>query len=145
MAVWWIFFMSFLTSFLGILRLFSVIIDCLWMAPRTPDVIVMSGLTFHPLVRSVWMRGLYLLVFVCMALLGNLSWQYVNSMSCIVFCDVGVMGGLSSTGAPMIHRMSGLSRVVHVQGVTGHAHWSSQSGVVLSWGRKCLFPAFTSV
>ena len=59
-------FMSILISlwvFLGILRFSSSLIGCSWIAPLTPDVIVMRGLTFHPDALIAWMSGLYFALF----------------------------------------------------------------------------------
>ena len=49
MAFWCIFFMRVLMWFLGMFRLVSCSIECSWIAPLTPAVIVMRGLVFHPL------------------------------------------------------------------------------------------------
>ena len=42
--------------------------------------------------------------------------------------------GCLSIGAPKTHRILGLSRVVHVHVAVGHAHCSSHSRIVMSWG-----------
>ena len=63
------------------------------------------------------MSRLYLLDFSLIAWVGNLSWQYVNSMNCMVFDGVEFSGGRLSLGAPIIHRMSGLRQAMHVHGV----------------------------
>lgn len=92
----WLFscFLWFKTNMWGILRRFGVYvslkniyfgnilsfssdsIDCLWMAPHTLVVILIRGLTF---LRS-WELNFSLIAF-----LGNLSWHYVNSVSCMFF------------------------------------------------------------
>lgn len=59
----------------GIFRCLSALIECLCMAPRTPTMMVMIGLTFHPLSLSVCIRGLYLLDFLWMAVPRNMSQQ----------------------------------------------------------------------
>jgi hypothetical protein len=46
----------------GILRVSYIFIECLWVAPHTLGVMVMSGLTFRPVALSVWINGLHLLV-----------------------------------------------------------------------------------
>ena len=69
---------------LGILTLVSLSMDCSCMALRTPAVIVIRGFVFHPWFCMLLSNGSYL---VC-ASSGNMSWQYVNSMNCIVCeCD----------------------------------------------------------
>ena len=73
MEVWCICFMSFFISVGGILRGFSALIDCSWMAPLTPAVMVMRGLTVHPADLSVCIKGLYLSFFSLMEVVGNLS------------------------------------------------------------------------
>ena len=80
------------TSFqlVGIYRVFSnASMGCLWMEPRTLVVMAIRGLAFHPAILRVWMRGLYLLEFSVMTLLGNLLGQYVNSMNYMVFDGYG--------------------------------------------------------
>ena len=66
-------FMSVLISPLRILSFYSSLIGHSWIAPPTPAVIVMRGLTCHPTVLSVWMSGLYFSVFSLCAVFGNLS------------------------------------------------------------------------
>ena len=61
--------------FLGIFRLVSCSIECSCIAPRTPTVMVMRGLVFHPLARSVVIGGSYLVCLCVRACSGNLSWQ----------------------------------------------------------------------
>lgn len=53
----------------------ALVMIVLCMVPRTPAVMVMTGLTFHLAVLSVWMRGLCLLEVSLMAMLGNLLQQ----------------------------------------------------------------------
>ena len=48
MAFWCIFFMSDLILDFGSLSLSGCSLECSWMAPRTPALIVMRGLVFHP-------------------------------------------------------------------------------------------------
>ena len=73
MAIWCICFISVLIYLLGILRFSSSLIGCSWIAPLTPAVIMTNGLTCHPAILSVWMSGLYFLVFSLCAVFGNLS------------------------------------------------------------------------
>jgi hypothetical protein len=54
----------------------------------------------------------------------------VNSMNWTVWLDDGDMGRVVWFGAPIMHRMSGLSLVGHWHGVWGHMHCSSQSDTV---------------
>jgi hypothetical protein len=75
-------------------------------------------------------------------LFGNLSRQYVISMNCMRFVEVGVREGWMSMGAPS---MSGLSLARHVHVIVGHVQWSSHCGTMLSCGLKCWLPAFMSV
>ena len=107
MAFWCMFFMSFFMLVFRVLRSFNLMMECSCMAPLTPAVIVMRGFVFHPLVLIVLISGSYLACFCAMACSRNLSWQYVNSMNCIV-CE-GAMGVDVWFGAPSMHRMSGLS------------------------------------
>jgi hypothetical protein len=115
------------------------------MAPRTPIVIVMMGLVFQPLLWIAWFSGLYLACFCVMACSENLSWQYVNSMNYIVWLGDGDIGKVIWFGAPIMHRMSCLSLVWQWHGLWGHAHCSSQSGIVCSCGRLLRWPALTMV
>ena len=48
MAFWCMYFMSVLILEFGSLNLLSCSIECSWMAPRTPTMIVMRGVVFHP-------------------------------------------------------------------------------------------------
>ena len=75
MAFWCKFFMSVLMLDLGILSLWSCSMECSWMAPLTPTVIVMRGLVCHPLFCIFWIRGSYLVCLCVMACSGNMSWQ----------------------------------------------------------------------
>ena len=92
----------------GMLRSFNLLMDCSCMAPLTPAVMVMRGFVFHPLVLIALISGSYLACFCVMACSGNLSWQYVSSMNCIV-CDCeGAMGVGVWFWAPSMHFMSGV-------------------------------------
>ena len=62
----------------------SLSMECSCMAPLTPAMMVMRGSEFHPLFRMVSFSGSYLACLCMRASWGNLSWQYVNSMNCIV-------------------------------------------------------------
>ena len=84
MALWCKFFMSVLMLDFGSLSLVSCSIQCSWMAPLTPRVIVMRGVVFHPVFGILWTNGSYLVCLFVLACFGNLSWQYVNSMDCTV-------------------------------------------------------------
>ena len=60
---------------LGIFRLVNCSIEFSCIAPRTPVVMVMRGLVFHPLALSVVISGSYLVCLCMRACSGNLSWQ----------------------------------------------------------------------
>ena len=114
----------------GIMRSVSFLMDCSCIAPLMPVVIVIRGFVFHPLLRIALISGLYFACFCVSACSGNLSWQYVNSMSCIVWACVGNKGVGVWFGAPSIHRMSGLSLAWHWHFVCGHVHSRSHSRTV---------------
>src|ERR1700738_2981921 len=92
MAFSCIFFMRVLMLCFGIFRLVSFSMECSWIAPLTPAVMVIRGLTFHPLLCMVLMSGSYLVFLWVSASSGNLSWQYVNSMNWIVCLGEGSIG-----------------------------------------------------
>ena len=46
-----------------------------YMASRTPAVIVITRLVFQPVLWMAWFSGSYLICFCVMACSGNLSWQ----------------------------------------------------------------------
>ena len=77
----------------GMFSFVRLAMECSCMAPLTPAVMVMRGLVFQPLFWMVLIRGSYLASLYVMACSGNLSWQYVNSMSWIVCLGEGDMGG----------------------------------------------------
>ena len=80
----------------GILRLDSLLMECLCMAPRTPAIIVIRGFVCHPRFHTLSIKG-----SLCMrACSGNLSWQYVKSMNCIV-C-VGMVVGVLRFGLGLL-------------------------------------------
>ena len=145
MAFWWMSFISFLMLGLGIFMSVSFWMECSWMAPRTPPVIVMMELVFHPLLWIAWFSGSYLVCFRAMACSGNLSWQYVNSINCTVWLGDGDIGSVIWFGAPIMHKMSSLSLAWHWQGVWEHVHCNSHSGTVCSCGWLLILPAFTLV
>ena len=68
--------------------------DCSCITPLTPAVIVIRGFVFQPLFCILLISGLYFACFCVRAYSGNLSWQYVNSMNCIVYVCVKVVMGL---------------------------------------------------
>ena len=104
------------------------------MASLTPTVMVIRGLVLHPLFWIVLFSGSYLVCLCVRDCSWNLSWQYVNSMNCIVWLGDGHMGSCIWFGAPITHRMSSLSLVWHWHGFWWHVHWSSQFGIVCSCG-----------
>ena len=68
----------------GILRSTNFSMDCSWMAPLTHAMIMIRGFVFQPLFCMVLISGSYFACFCVRACSWNLSWQYVNSMNCIV-------------------------------------------------------------
>jgi hypothetical protein len=64
---------------------------------------------FHPLFRMVLISGSYSVCLCMRACSGNLSWQYVNSMSWTVCEREGAIGVCVWFGALITHRMSCLS------------------------------------
>ena len=93
----------------------------------------------------VLISGSYFLCFFVRACSGNVSWQYVNSMNCIVFVCEGNKGVGVWFGTPITHKMSGLSLAWHWQFVCGHVHSMSQPRTVCSWFMLLMLPAFVSV
>ena len=57
----------------GMLSLSNLLIDCSCIAPRTPAVIVMRGLIFHPFFLMALMKGSSLVCFCVMACFENMS------------------------------------------------------------------------
>ena len=100
------FFMRVLLLFLAILRLASFSMNCSCIAPLTPAVMVIKGFAFHPLFRIVLISESYFACFCAMACLGNLSWQYVNTMNCMVCVYEGSKGVVVWFEAPSIQRKS---------------------------------------
>ena len=109
MALWCMFFMSVLMLLVGIFRLVSFLMDFSCMAPLTPSVMVTRGLVFHPLFCKAFINGLYLACLCRRACYGNLSWQYVNSISWIVVVGDGFSSVWDWFGAPMMQGIYGLS------------------------------------
>jgi hypothetical protein len=96
----YIFLMRVLMVVFGILRLASLLMDCSCIAPLTPTVIVIRGFVFPSLSRIVLISGSYFACFCARACLGNLSWQYVDSMNCVVCVCEGSKGVGVWFGAP---------------------------------------------
>ena len=129
MAFCCMFFMRFLMVF-GISRSASFVMDCSCIAPLTLAVIVIRGFILHPLFCMALISGSY---FVCLwerACSGNLSWQYVNSMNCIVWVYEGSKGVGAWFGAPNGQRMFGLSRACQWHLVFVHVHSRSHYGTM---------------
>ena len=78
-------------------------------------------------------NGLSLVCLCVRACSGNLSWQYVNSMNCIVCVGDGNKGVGVWFGAPSMLRMSILNLAWQWQIVCGHVHFMSHSRTVCSW------------
>ena len=64
-------------------------------------------------------------------MLGNMPWQYVNFMNCMVFGEEGMKGGWLSLGALRMHMMYGLRRAKHVHVVSRLMHCRSHGGLGL--------------
>ena len=116
----------------GILRLDILLIKCLCIAPLIPAVIVMRGFVFHPWFCMLSINESYLACLCVRACSGNLSWQYVNSMSCIVCVEDGSKGVGVWFGAPSIFRIYGLNLAWHWQFVYEHALFTSHYGIICS-------------
>ena len=95
----------------GMLRSASFAMNCSCMAPLTLVVMVIRGFVFHPLFLIALISGSYLACFCVIACSGNLSWQYVNSMNCIICACEGSRGVGVWFGTPIIHKMFGRSLV----------------------------------
>jgi hypothetical protein len=76
----------------GILRSVGLLTECLCRASLTPTEIVMKGFVFHPMFCMLLINGSYLACLCVRACSGNMSWQYVNSMNCIMYAGVGSKG-----------------------------------------------------
>jgi hypothetical protein len=64
-------FIGLIFLFFGMFRLFNFIIECSCMAPLTPTVILISGLTFPPLCFRVSISGSHFLLLASMAVSWN--------------------------------------------------------------------------
>ena len=65
--------------------LISWSMECLWIAPLTPAVMVIRGLTFHPLFCIVLTNGIVFGVFVCEG-----SWGAHFTVLCANTCVKGL-------------------------------------------------------
>ena len=99
--------------FFGIFSWASLWMECSCIAPLTPAVMVINGLVFQPWFHMVSINGSYLSCLWMRACSGNMSWQYVNSTSCIVGVGEGRIGVDMWVGAPSILRWSGLNLAWH--------------------------------
>jgi hypothetical protein len=117
----------------------------LWVLPLAPTVSVISGSTFQPLVLMSLIKPKYLSVFSWILSGEYLSLQYVNSINCIVNVELGPCGGSALYGWFQMHRMSGLSLVLHWHLCVWllQLHGSSQFGTVFLCACPSDFPAFT--
>lgn len=59
MVFWCMHFIMFFMLFFGMLRYLGCDIWCSWIAPQTSTIMVRRGFTFHPLLSSAPMNGLY--------------------------------------------------------------------------------------
>lgn len=71
MTLWCISFIRLLIIFVGMFGLFNFIIECSCMAPLTPTVIIISGLTFPPLCFRMSISGSRFLLLASMAVSWN--------------------------------------------------------------------------
>ena len=80
--------------FFGMFSLVSWSMECSRIVPLTPAMMVIRGLTFHPLfcIPVVLINGSYLVCLCVRTSSRNLSWQYVNLMNWIVWLGEGSMG-----------------------------------------------------
>ena len=104
----------------------------------------MRGLVFHPLFCIVSISELYLIWLCVRAWLGNLSWQYVNSMNWTLSVGEGEMSVCIWFGAPSMHRVSGLNLAWHWHVVCGQVHLRSHYGIVCLGGLLLRFHALVS-
>ena len=125
MALRWIFFMRVLMVDFGMFNWASLLMECSCMAPLAPAVMVMRGFVCHPRLCIVLMSGSYLLCLCARAWSGNLSWQYVNSMSWIVSVGEGDIGVCVWFKAPIMHRMYGRNLAWHQHIIWEHVHLKS--------------------
>lgn len=95
----------------SILRVFIFVMECLWMAPLTPTVMVVRGFAFHPFYFDVVISGSFSLCLCLMVSSRYLSWQYTNFKNCNVRDGVTSIG--LWLGAPRMPSMLGLSLVGH--------------------------------
>ena len=130
---------------LGIFSWVNLLMECSCMALLTPVAIVMMGLAYQPLFCRVLISESYFVCFQVSACSGNLSWQYVNFINWIVRVGEGDMGVCVWLGAPIMHRMSGLSLAWHLHGLCWHKHLISQSGIVCCGVVLLSVPALVSV
>ena len=74
---------------------------------------VIRGVVCHPWFCMVSLSGSYLSCLCVRAWTGNLSWQYVNSINKTVNGEEGAIGVCVWFGAPIMHKISGLSLSWH--------------------------------
>ena len=60
--------------FFGIFNLVSWSMECSWIAPLTPAVMVIRELIFHPLFCIVLISGSYLICLCVRTCFGNMLW-----------------------------------------------------------------------
>ena len=89
MTSWCRCFISALISFLDILSFSKSLIGCWWIAPMTPDVIMMRGLICQPAVWIVCMRWV---VFSGLSIVCGV-WEYVVPIQWIVWHLVRLASG----------------------------------------------------
>ena len=99
------------------------------------NVIVTRGFVFQPLFCMLLISGSYLACLCVRAYSGNLSWQYVNSMSCMICVGVGFSGIGVWVGTPSTLSIFVLNLTWHWQFVCEHVHLRSHSSTlcVTTW------------
>ena len=145
-AIVLMFLKVFLMVGIGILKLFlSDFIDEMCVVAMAHALMMIRGLTFHPLATILAIGGKYLLFFASSVSSENMSLQYVNSINCMVRLGFMYVGGSLRYGRPLIQRMSSLNLELQWHLCVPHVQGSSQLGMVFSWGLLLKMPAFMRI
>lgn len=95
-------------------------------------MIIMKGRVIQPQMLEVGDEDI---IFVMFPSGGNSKYslmQYVNSINCTLTSREGMNGGLSVGVLPLMHKMSGLRQVMHLQRGRKQVQGSSHEGNALS-------------
>ena len=96
-----------------------------------------GGLVFQPWFYRLWIDGSYLVCLRVRAWSGNLSWQYVDSISWIVSAGEGVIGVCVWFGAPSMHKCLAFVWLGIARLIVGMCIWGATLGlfvlVVCCW------------